>query len=25
MKNSASVSKQLEDFKLSYIKKMKEE
>ena len=25
MKNSASVSKQLDDFKLSYIKKMKEE
>jgi hypothetical protein len=25
MKNAASVSKQLDDFKLSYIKKMKEE
>ena len=25
MKNSASVSKQLEDFKLSYITKMKED
>lgn len=25
MKNAANVSKQLDDFKLSYIKKMKEE